>query len=136
MCLEVLLVCPLAVQSTQDGILLTFSFGSSFLLTLTSFRALSLTLWYHLSISYTCIHTTLHLTPARSLPGCILSSPACAAVPTAMCVFTPYDCFSYLLIYFLQIFVSKDFTAALLIVWFYEQRLTEERASPASSPSG
>lgn len=52
-----------------------------------------------------------------------------------MCVFT-YDCFSYLLIYFLQIFVSKDFTAPLLIVWFYEQRLTEERASPASPLQG
>lgn len=135
MSLEVLLVCPRAMQTTQDRILLTSSFGNPFLLTLTSFRALFLGLWCPLSIPYTCVHTTLHLTPDRSLPGCILSSQAFVAVQIAMCVFT-YDCFSYLLIDFLQIFVSKDFTAPLLIVWFYEQRLTEERASPASSPSG
>lgn len=47
--LEVLLVCPRAMQTTQDEILLTFSFGNPFLLTLTSFGALSRSLWCHLS---------------------------------------------------------------------------------------
>lgn len=78
--LEVLLVCLLTIRSTQVPILLTFNFGSSFLLTLTSFRALSLILWCHLSIPYACVHTTVHLSSAWSFPGCTLSSQAFAVV--------------------------------------------------------
>lgn len=90
--LEVLLVCLLTMRSTQDPILLTFNFGSSFLLALTSFRALSLSLWCHLSIPYACAHTTVHLTSARVFAWMQFKLSAFTAVQTAMCVFT-YDCF-------------------------------------------